>query len=1148
MSFGLSRATDSAAAFKIMKIIRICVLQGLVAASLAGCAWAQTAVDGAISGFIADAGGAALVGAVVQAQNLSTGAQTITKSGSRGEFLVTGLPAGDYRVRVESARFASITLQPVTVEVGGVTAVDAHLHIGTVATSVTVSAAQEAPGAPVSATLDDLSSAAVSSVITPEEIERLPDNGRRWQTFALLMPTVHADPEGDGLLSFRGGASTQNSSRIDGGDDDQSFGAVPRGTGAESSAEVEDTEESGSSLRIGSGGADGGGGYSRHAGAAFTFSQEAVREFRVSGQNYSALYGHAAGGIISTVSKSGTDHLHGTGFYLVRSSALGATNPFSIATNYVDGVVTSHAVKPHDVRQQFGGSIGGDAVRDKLFYFYAYDQQRRNFPAISSPEFANFFTLTPTQTALLGNRGVPQSKVTAALNYLNSLTGTVPRRQDQTINFGKLDWQAAKRNRFSLQYNRARSSAPSGVRSSPVVYVGRASLGSSYVKVDSLLGRWMVRTSPTVTHELRVQYGRDFQYETAQAPLPQEPAVAPGGYAPEVAIGPNGFTFGTSSSLGRKAYPDEKKLELADLLTWVHRRHQLQLGVDLSLVHDDIEGLNNTQGAFHYDSGVTSGHAGGLVDWITDDTFNVNAYPNGGCPSIYSSTHDFCFRSFTQSFGQQAVAFDTQEWAGFAQDDWRLRPGLTIHAGLRYEYELLPLPQQPNLALDAAFGNVGATSVYPEDRNNFGPRAGLSWEPFGSGRGIVRAGYGLFYGRLPGAMVRTALLDTALPSSATHVLISPTTVTNCPQVANQGFGYACSYVTTPPAAVAATTSATVFDRRFRLPAVQQGSLTVERDVGAGIVASATYLMNLDRQLPNSVDINIAPATAAKLFQLQGGTGAVGMRDGETFVVPVYTQRVNTSFGPVTDIVSNSDATYSAGVLEARRRNRGGFEFRASWTWSKALDYGQSGGATVRTNNQFDPFNIHYDRGLSALNYPHKVLASVVWQPRFATTSRESRWLKIAVNGWMLAPIFTESSGRPYTPEIFGGTRLTGGHESINGSGGALYLPTVGRNTLRLPDTGRVDLRVTRALRASEHVRVRGIAEIFNLTNRVNYSAITQRAFLVGTEVNAVTPLVFQNAAAIASEGLNVQPFGTFTAASTGQSPERQVQLGLRLEF
>ncbi len=102
------------------------------------------------------------------------------------------------------------------------------------------------------------------------------------------------------------------------------------------------------------------------------------------------------------------------------------------------------------------------------------------------------------------------------------------------------------------------------------------------------------------------------------------------------------------------------------------------------------------------------------------------------------------------------------------QDEWRVRPGLTVNAGLRYEYELLPLPQQPNPALDAAFGQTGATSVFPEDRNNFGPRVGVAWEPFGSGRGMVRVGYGLYYGRLPGATMRSALVNTALPSSTTR--------------------------------------------------------------------------------------------------------------------------------------------------------------------------------------------------------------------------------------------------------------------------------------------------------------------------------------------------------------------------------------------
>lgn len=1107
--------------------VRAIVFNLLCTVALGSCAgaWGQTSTDGAVSGFVTDPAGAALAGAAVQASNAATGFKSNGTTGAHGGFLLARLPAGIYDVTVECPRFERLVLSGVTVEVGSVTQLNARMKLGSISTSVTVTTAPEA------------SATGVASAITASEMDQMPVDDRRWQTFALLTPTVNEAPDTDGLLSFRGLPVTQNSVQIDGVDADQSFGSVPLGAGSES--DPEDERVSGDSGRSGFGG-----GFGRHVGAVYTFSQEAVREFRVSGQNYSALYGHAAGGVVTTVSKSGTNALHGTGFYLVRDSGLNAANPYSLATRYANGAVTSSVVKPHDLRQQFGGSVGGPAIRDRLFYFYAFDQQRRGFPAVSSPLDPKFYSLTATQTALLATRGVSAAKVNAALNYLDSLTGTAARRWERTIHFGKLDWKAADNQRISVQYDRARSSAPGGAHTAPVVGYGIGSLGSSYAHIDTLAGRWLWTPSPTLSNEVRAQFARDLQFETAPKPLAQEPAVGPGGYAPEVAIGPEGLTFGAPPSLGRRAYPDERKVQVADLVTWVRGRHQLQLGADASFVHDRIDSLSNMEGTFRYDSGATSGHAGGLVDWITDYAFNVNEYPNGGCPSIHASLHYFCFRSFAQGFGTQAVSFDTQEWAGYVEDTWRVRSGLTVHAGLRYEYEFLPLPQQPNAALDAVFGHTGATSVFPEDRNNFGPRIGIAWEPFGAGRAVVRVGYGLFYGRLPGATVRKALVDTALPSSVTHVRITPTTVTNCPQVAGQGFGYACSFVSTPPAAVAATTSAMVFDRRFRLPAVQQGSVAVERNVGAGIVASATYLLNLDRQLLNSTDINIAPSTDVKTFQIEGGAGVAGVLDGEQFAVPVYTQRVDANFGPVTNIASNTNASYNALIVAARRRSRGGLEFRASWTWSKAIDFGQSG-AVPRQNAQFDPFDVRYDKGLSALNHPQKVVASAVWHPGVST---DSPWLRRAVNGWLVAPLFRATSGRPYSYNILGGTRLTGGHESINGAGGAVYLPTVGRNTLRLPFTYVLDLRVSRTLRLTERVRAQAIAEAFNLTNHVNPSSVMQRAFLVGKSANGVTPLIFQSAATVVTEGLNVRPFGTVTSADATGARERRVQLGLRIEF
>lgn len=312
---------------------------------------------------------------------------------------------------------------------------------------------------------------------------------------------------------------------------------------------------------------------------------------------------------------------------------------------------------------------------------------------------------------------------------------------------------------------------------------------------------------------------------------------------------------------------------------------------------------------------ATGGNAGGLVAFITDYTYNVHAASSGGCPSIYAPTHLFCFRSFSQSFGERAVVFSTSEWAGFAEDSWRPLTRLTIQVSARYEYQLLPLPQSPNPSLDAVFGSRGATSVFPEDRNNLGPRVSASWEPFGRGRGIVRVGYGAFFGQAPGAMICAALSDTGQTNSTTRVRIRPSTGVVCPQMLTVGFGYPCAFSAQPGGVVVATTSAKVFDRRFRLPIVQQGSISLERNVGLATKVMAVYFVNLDRQLPSSVDLNIAPSTGSVLFQLQGGTGTPGVQDGETFRVPGYTGRVNPNFGPVTDRVErerNIQRTAAAG--------------------------------------------------------------------------------------------------------------------------------------------------------------------------------------------------------------------------------------------
>jgi len=1109
------------------------LLRAVAVLALAISAQSQGPTSGALHGRVEDATGASLRSAQLDLEDRATHRHLLLMSGEDGSFTAIALPPGLYSLIVSAPGLAQSEAE-VQVQLGATTDLTTRLRAQRVTTEVTVTATSEESAAAVA-----------TEVIGAPEITLLPLDGRRWQSFALLTPQANPATAELDLLSFSGLAPIANSTRIDGVDDDQSYSGVPRGAGQDSGPEAEDETETGGGSRSAQRGYTSGDGTGRHPGLAYTFSEAAVREFRVTGQNDSALYGHATGGVITTISRSGSDDRHGSLFYLVRSSAFAARDPFTIATHFHDGAITSGIVQPHDLRQQFGGTLGGAAIPKRLFYFYAFDGQRRSFPGVSSPQSATFYDLSPVQTALLGNRGVTAAKTQAALNYLDSLTGTLDRYQAQTINFGKLDWQAREQDRFSLEGNRVRSTSAGGGRSAAVVNRGLASFGNADIRVDAVIARWIHTLNDHLSNEVRAQYGRDLHFERAQPPLAQEPGIGPGGLAPEVAIGPEGLIFGTPSSVSQGPSPEERRSQAAEVLTWARGHHVLQIGGDFSFVQDHVQSLANSEGTFHYDSGFTNGRAGGLVDWITDYTFSVNAYPNGGCPSINAPIHEFCFRSFSQSFGAQDTRFNTQEWAGFVQDDWRLRKGLSFSAGLRYEYEFLPLPQRPNAALDRVFGPTGATGVFPEDRNNIGPRLGLAWQPFGSSRNTIRAGYGLYFGRLPGATVRSALAETALPSSVTRISILPTVETACPQVSNQGFGYPCAFLTTPPGGVVSTTSAIVFDRRFRLPVSQQATFSLEREMVHGTTFRATYLLNLTQQLPNSTDINIAPAPGRKSFQLVGGTRTSGVRSTDSFSLPLYTQRVDTAFGPVTDIVSNVDANYNALVIEGNRRTGRSLQLRGSWTWSKSIDYGENGGAVPPTNGQLDPTDIRYDKGLSSLNYPHKIVISAVLSPQGQPATR---WRRLLATGWTAAPVFVESSGRPYSYNVFGGTRLAGGHESLNGSGGSVYLPTVGRNVLRLPEQIDLNLRFSREVALSERVRLRFTADIFNLPNYRNVSAVSQRAFLVGKPVAGITPLIFQDAATITSEGLNTQPFGSFNGTSQGQARERQIQLGARLDF
>ncbi len=1122
--------------------LALLVLVFLALALLPAALLAQNSTTGALRGILVDPTGALLPNSSILLAEPTTGRTLLLTSAPDGSFSALALTPGIWSAEIRAPGFSPLRLPALTVALGAVT--DLHRVTLPVGASEVVT---------VEATPDDAATAAATSLLTSAEIAHLPLDGRRWQSFARLTPQAGPVDTSLDLLSFRALSPTQNSTSIDGLSADQSYAAAPRGAGQDSGPDAEDeTENPNGSGRSAAPGYNSGVGPGRHPGMEYTLPETAVREFRVTAANDSALFGHAAGGTVTTVTRSGTDHLRGSLFFLLRSSLFAAADPSAIATSFHNGLLTSAVVKPHDLREQFGGSLGGPLLPAygndgaRLVFFDALDIQRRGFPAISSPLNPAFYSLSPAQTALLGNRGVSPTQTVAALNYLSGLTGAAPRRHDQLVNFARLDFLPTPADHLTLAYHRAHSNSPGGGRTAPVVNRAIDSLGNTQVRIDAVTLTWSRILTPRLANELRAQYARDLHRETAQPPLPQEPSISLGNRPPEVVIGPEGLIFGTPTNASGGPNPDERRAELAETLSWSPRHHLLQLGGSVSFVHEHLHATSDLEGAFHYDSGFTNGHAGGLADWITDYTYNVNATPNGGCPSIASPTHLFCFRSFAQSFGGADLRFDTAEFAAFAQDSWRLSRTLTLSAGLRYEYELLPIPQQPNLALDTVFTTLGgATSRFPEDRNNIGPRVGLAWSPFRSRRTTLSVGYGLYFGRLPGATVRAALQNTALPSTVSRIRILPSTETACPQVANQGFGYPCAFVAAPPAGVVSTTTATLFSRRFRLPASQQGRVAVEQLLRPGLTLTLAAQTSLTRQLPNTTDLNIAPATETRSFVLSGGTATPGVADGTSFSLPLYTARVDTAFGPVTEVLSNANAVYNAVTVELNDRLRKTLNLHASYTRSKGIDFGQDAGAIPPTNGQYDPFDVRYDKGLSSLNLPQKTAVFLTWSP--AGLPR-SRWGHRLAGGWSATPILLVSSGKPYSFDIFGGSRLPGGHESLNGSGGSVYLPTVGRNTLHLPTQIQADLRINRAFSLRDHTTFRLFAEAFNLPNHHNLSAVSTRAFLVGAPVDGIYPLVYQSPAAVSEEGLTASPFGRPLPSSQTEGRERQLQLGLRLDF
>jgi outer membrane receptor protein involved in Fe transport len=628
-------------------------LAGLLAALLAGWASAQT-VTGSIQGTVVDQSGGALPGATVTVRHTSIGLTRMSGTDGAGTFRAELLPVGTYDVAVELQGFTTANEAPVTLTVGATVTLRIEMHVAGVTENVTIRAA-----APVIET----TRSQVSETVGETSIQNLPVNGRNFIDFALLTPGVTRDVR-SGDISFAGQRGTLNSLVIDGADSNNTFFGQTLG-------------------RTGSG------------RAPYQFSQDAVQEFQVNSNAYSADYGRAGGAVINVVTRSGTNHPSGSAFDFLRRTALTANDAISESLG---------RPKPTYTYDQFGGTFGGPLQKNRHFFFTNYDGQRNTTP---NTVFLNLPRSTPSDTATL-----------AAIAKLNPLASSWDQGRNQDVFLVKTDGELTPEDRLTLRYNHQNFNGENFENAGPQNALEHT--GASNVFTRTFNGSLASVLGPSLFNEIRVQYARDSEPGEANSDLP------------EATVRQSGTTVLT---IGRNSFsPREttiRRWQAADTLTLADGPHKIKAGGDLQL--DNI--LNNFPGNFF---GVYS--------------FQTLASFNGGRPNGPSESYLQAFPGPGTSGGTTHP--DITELSLFAQDEWRLNQELTLNAGLRYDRQAFAQPPVRNPDPQLAAAGLD-TSFLHTDSGNLGPRLGVAFSPTGS-RVVLRSGYGLFYGRTTSIMVGTA--------------------------------------------------------------------------------------------------------------------------------------------------------------------------------------------------------------------------------------------------------------------------------------------------------------------------------------------------------------------------------------------------------
>jgi len=983
---------------------------------------AQNAVStGSLAGTVYDASGKVVPRATVTAINVATGEHIVSSTNDVGFYAFPAVKVGEYKVDVSAPGFKTAEIHGLEVGVGHTTDSSATLAVGQVSDTVTVNASESSL---------DPTDTAVGTLVEQSTIDNLPLSGRRYTDLVLLTPNVTADGEfghisfagqsgGDlsGYNNTAGGASNANGStnfRVDGVDSTSYYYGDNRGF-----------------TRI-----------------PYVFGLQSIQEFQVQPNVYNAGYGGAGAGFINTVTKSGTNEFHGDAFYYNRNSGTGANDAVDKAAGNP---------KPVNVLQQFGADIGGPIVKDKMFFYFDYEQQRHKDPlyAVNTGQAATDETSygVPAGTALPAPSGhypaaasISQAEATAdptnpvylqgvanALNVIHTNLGPRARRRDDYEFFPKFDWNLDSKTHISALYNYNHFQSPGGIITfSPESFGGDELLGDNGVRDHVGTIHMTHAYTPALVEDRYVSYVRDEQ-------LYHPSGLAGSATSPEMIItAPSTILLGNATFTYNNLR--EYQTQVADHLTYIVGKHQIDAGASVN--YDSIS--NNNPGAFYGQYIFLSLQAFALGKW------NI----------------------FEQTAGNPKYNFSDPFVGFFINDTWRATTKLTLTGGIREDFQKYPNPSGNPL--------VPSTQVFHNQYERVSPRLGFSYNPLP--KTVVRGGIGLYYEVFVGGNYQNSTQQNGVSQTGAELFdFSTATI-------------AASQTPSYPAALPASSSAfagggniVAVAPNYKTPSVINSSVQIDREIAKGTILTVGSLWSHGIHLTSSTayDENLVQPTGTTTYILPNGNTitAPNLDSGrfkEGLIAP--------SLGQINALISPGIDNYNSLFALLNHQMSKGFTAIVSYTLSKST---QSG---VDFYNQFA---LNQTRSLSLLDQRQRLSVAGIYAPVVSTSNHAE---SAALNGFRISLIAQLNSGHPYTGVI--GTSPDG--NSLNDSAalqatantaaglvggnspGYGLAPGDGLNSFTGPGIIETDLGIERAFKISDKGAITLKAQVFNLLNTANY--------------------------------------------------------------